>query len=49
MIILINTAWLTAGASLAPVLRDPRRSRVINIALAVALVAATALAVVHQV
>jgi len=48
MIILINTAWLIAGASLAPVLRDPRRSRVINVALAVALVAATALAVVHQ-
>ena len=48
MIILISTAWLVAGASLAPVLRDPRRSRVINVALAVALVAATALAVVHQ-
>jgi threonine/homoserine/homoserine lactone efflux protein len=48
MIILINTGWLIAGASLAPVLRDPRRSRVINVALAVALVAATALAVIHQ-
>lgn len=48
MIVVINTAWLIAGASLAPVLRDPRRSRVINVALAVALVAATALAVVHQ-
>jgi len=48
MIILINTGWLIAGASLAPVLRDPRRSRVINVVLAVALVAATALAVMHQ-
>jgi threonine/homoserine/homoserine lactone efflux protein len=48
MIILINTAWLIAGASLAPVLRDPRWSRVINVTLAVALVAATALAVAHQ-
>jgi threonine/homoserine/homoserine lactone efflux protein len=48
MIIVINSAWLIAGASLAPVLRDPRRSRVINVALAVALVAATALAVAHQ-
>ena len=48
MIILINTAWLIAGASLAPAFRDPRRSRVINLAMAVALVAATALAVVHQ-
>jgi len=48
MIILINTGWLIAGASLAPVLRDPRRSRVINVVLAAALVAATALAVIHQ-
>jgi threonine/homoserine/homoserine lactone efflux protein len=48
MIILINAAWLIAGASLAPAFRDPRRSRVINLVLAVALVAATALAVVHQ-
>ena len=48
MIILINSAWLIAGASLASVLRDPRRSRVINVTLATALVAATALAVVHQ-
>lgn len=48
MIIVINTGWLIAGASLAPVLRDPRRSRVINIALAVALVAAMVLALAHQ-
>jgi threonine/homoserine/homoserine lactone efflux protein len=47
MIVLINTVWLIAGASLAPLLRDPRRARVVNCALAVALVAATALAVVH--
>ena len=48
MIILISTAWLLAGTSLAPVLRDPRRSRIMNITLAVALVGATAAAVVHQ-
>lgn len=48
MIIVINTGWLIAGASLGPVLRDPRRSRVINVALALALVAATVLAVAHQ-
>ena len=48
MIIVINTSWLLAGASLGPALRDPRRSRVINIALAVALVAATVVAVAHQ-
>ena len=45
MIVVINTTWLLAGASLAPILRDPGRSRVVNTALAVALVAATALAV----
>jgi threonine/homoserine/homoserine lactone efflux protein len=47
MIVLIMTGWLIAGASLAPVLRDPRRARIINAALAAALVAATALAVLH--
>jgi threonine/homoserine/homoserine lactone efflux protein len=47
MIVLINTAWLVAGASLAPFLRDPRRARVVNVVLAAALVGAAALAVVH--
>ena len=47
MIVLINSAWLVAGASLAPMLREPRRSRVVNVTLAVVLVAATVLAVVH--
>lgn len=47
MIVLINAAWLVAGASLAPLFRDPRRSRVVNAFLAVALVVATALAVLH--
>jgi threonine/homoserine/homoserine lactone efflux protein len=47
MIVLINATWLLAGASFAPVFRDPRRARVVNVALAVALVVATALAVVH--
>jgi len=48
MIILINTAWLIVGASLAPLLRDRRRSRVVNVTLAVTLVGATAFAVVYQ-
>jgi len=48
MVILICSAWLLAGASLAPVLRDPRRSRIMNITLAAALVAATGNAIVHQ-
>jgi len=47
MIVLINSAWLVGGASLAPLLRDPRRSRIANVAMAVVLVAATALAVAH--
>jgi threonine/homoserine/homoserine lactone efflux protein len=47
MIVLINTGWLLAGASLAPVLRDPRRARALNATLAVALVGATALAVLR--
>jgi threonine/homoserine/homoserine lactone efflux protein len=47
MIVVIMSTWLIAGASLAPLLRDPRRSRAVNCALAVALLAATALALVH--
>jgi threonine/homoserine/homoserine lactone efflux protein len=47
MIIVIMTTWLIAGASLAPLLRDRRRARIINTALAVALVGATGLAVFH--
>jgi threonine/homoserine/homoserine lactone efflux protein len=44
MIVVINTAWLAAGASLAPLLRDPRRGRWVNRGLAVLLVAAAGLA-----
>jgi threonine/homoserine/homoserine lactone efflux protein len=47
MIVLINGSWLLAGASLGPVLRDPRRARILNVALAVALVAAAAAALVE--
>ena len=47
MIIAICTLWLVAGTSIAPLLREPRRARVVNAALAVALVGATALAVLH--
>jgi threonine/homoserine/homoserine lactone efflux protein len=47
LIVVINAAWLVAGASLAPLLRDPRRGRAVNVALAVALVVATALAMLH--
>ena len=47
MIIVICATWLVAGTSLTPLLRDPHRARVVNVALAVALVAATALAALH--
>jgi len=47
MIVVISTTWLVAGATTAPLLRDPRRARIVNIVLAVVLVAATALAVLH--
>lgn len=47
MIIVINATWLVAGKSLAPLLRDPRRARMVNVLLAVTLIAATALAVLH--
>jgi threonine/homoserine/homoserine lactone efflux protein len=44
MIVLIHVGWLLAGASIAPMLRHPRRARVVNLAMAIALVVATALA-----
>jgi threonine/homoserine/homoserine lactone efflux protein len=45
MISVIMPTWLVAGTSLAPLLRDPRRARVVNAALPVMLVGATALTV----
>jgi threonine/homoserine/homoserine lactone efflux protein len=48
MIIVICATWLVAGTSIAPVLRHPRPARLVNAALAVALVGATALAVFHS-
>jgi threonine/homoserine/homoserine lactone efflux protein len=45
IVVLIHLVWLGAGVSLAPLLRDPRRSRAVNLALAAVLVVATALAV----
>jgi threonine/homoserine/homoserine lactone efflux protein len=46
VIVVINASWLIAGASLAPLLREPRRARMINVALAITLVGATAYATV---
>ena len=47
MIVVINSTWLAAGASLAPLLCDPRRARWINGALAAVLVGAAALTVIR--
>jgi threonine/homoserine/homoserine lactone efflux protein len=47
MIIAICAAWLVAGRSIASLLRDPRRARLVNAALAVGLVGAAALAMLH--
>ena len=47
MIIVICTGWLVGGTSIAPLLRDAGRARAVNVALAVALVGATALAVLQ--
>jgi threonine/homoserine/homoserine lactone efflux protein len=47
MIIAICAIWLVAGTSIAALLRDRGRARVVKAALAVALVGATALAVLH--
>jgi threonine/homoserine/homoserine lactone efflux protein len=47
MIIVICATWLVAGKSIAPLLADPRRARLVNAALAAGLVGATALALLH--
>jgi threonine/homoserine/homoserine lactone efflux protein len=47
MIVIINTGWLAAGASLAPILRDPVRSRRANLVLAAALILSTGAALLH--
>ncbi len=47
MIVIINAGWLVAGASLAPILRDPARSRRANRVLAAALIASSAAALLH--
>lgn len=47
MIVVIMVGWLIVGASLAPMLRDPRRARAVNTGLAAALVGTTALAVLR--
>ena len=41
MIVIIHLGWLLAGASLSRVLQDPAHSRVVNVLLAAALLAAT--------
>ncbi len=47
MIVVINGTWLVAGASLAPLLRDPRWGRRVNRLLAALLVCAAGLALIR--
>ncbi len=47
MAVLIMVAWLISGASFARLLRDPARARIVNSALAAALVGATAYAILR--
>jgi threonine/homoserine/homoserine lactone efflux protein len=47
MIVLINGTWLVIGSFFAPLLRDARRARIVNIGLAAALVGATILAILQ--
>jgi threonine/homoserine/homoserine lactone efflux protein len=47
MIVAINSTWLAAGASLAPLLRDARRARLVNSGLAGVLLVAAALTVIR--
>ena len=44
IVLLVNVAWLYAGAALTRQFRDPRMSRVINVTFAVLLLASVALA-----
>jgi threonine/homoserine/homoserine lactone efflux protein len=47
MIVVIMTSWLVAGRALAPLLRDPRRARRVNVVLAVVLVVSAVAAIVR--
>jgi threonine/homoserine/homoserine lactone efflux protein len=47
VIILICATWLMAGSSIAPMLRNRSRARIVNLALAAALLLATGLAMLH--
>jgi threonine/homoserine/homoserine lactone efflux protein len=47
MVVIISSTWLLVGASFAPLLRTPRVARIVNIVLAGALLAATAVAVIQ--
>src|SRR5690606_21930715 len=45
VIVLVNTVWLVFGTLVAKTLHDPKKSRIVNVAFAMLLVASVALAV----
>ena len=47
IMVAVNTGWLLLGAALTRLFRDPARSRVLNIAFAVLLIASVALAMIR--
>ena len=47
MIVLIHLAWLLGGVSLAGLLRDPLRSRIVNVLFGLILVATTMFALLR--
>jgi threonine/homoserine/homoserine lactone efflux protein len=47
MIVLIHLCWMLVGALFAGALADPRRARIVNVALAIALAASSLLALLH--
>jgi threonine/homoserine/homoserine lactone efflux protein len=48
MIVVIHLFWLLAGAALSQMLRDPVRSRIVNVALAMSLVVIAGLALLRM-
>ena len=47
MIVLIHLSWLLGGVSLAGFLRDPLRSRIVNVLFGLVLVGTTVLALIR--
>ena len=47
IMVVVNFTWLASGSALTRMFRDPRKSRILNIAFAVLLLASLAVAFIH--